>query len=301
VSDMLQLGVPDDFQLQNRQECFADRGRERRLDSLPLPPNRTGGSPASGSPVSGSPRRGLMRVQGRQREHSMHFSEHQHPFGPERWVNRWRASLLSPFGHSHCCCRHRSAPFESTFLHPFAPSPLRDFFAPMGALTPAQPGSSGRSSMNSGSFSEQVSLIHASGLLDHSVSTHLMRHCRRFLTLPFSSTASRFRSRLPPCIAGSPITPGRIEFVILRTGRSPPAAPHHASLRRSCTRFQAGERMPWRLTLVATKYVKAFCGSHSLVPWSLTLPGENPIHCYIERERPQGKPQRVRPSCDRPA
>ena len=34
-------------------EC--DRGRERRLVSLPLPPNRTGGSPASGSPVGGSP------------------------------------------------------------------------------------------------------------------------------------------------------------------------------------------------------------------------------------------------------
>ena len=212
--------------------------------SLPLPPNRTGGSPASGSPVGGSPLRGLMRVQGRQREHSMHFNEPQHPFGPERRVNRWRASLLSPFGHSHWCCPHRSALFESTFLHPFAPSPLRDFFAPMGALTPAQPGSSGLSSMNSGSFSEQVSLIHASGLLDHSVSNHLMRHCRRFHTLPFSSTASRFRSRLRPCIAGSPITPGRIEFVILRTGRSPPAAPHHASLRRSCIRLQAGERLP---------------------------------------------------------
>src|SRR6266481_2569263 len=28
-----------------------NRGRERRLVSLPLPPNRTGGSPASGSPV----------------------------------------------------------------------------------------------------------------------------------------------------------------------------------------------------------------------------------------------------------
>jgi hypothetical protein len=102
----------------------------------------------------------------------------------------------------------------------------------------------GTISMNSGSFSEQVSLIHASGLLDHSVSNHLMRHCRRFHTLPLSSTASRFRSRLRPCIAGSPITPGRIEFVILRTGRSPPAAPHHASLRRSCIRLQAGECLP---------------------------------------------------------
>ena len=225
-------------------ERLFDRGRERRLDSLPLPPNRTGGSPASGSPVSGSPQRGLMRVQGKQREHSMHFNEHQHPFSPERRVNRGLSSSLSPIRHSHRSCRHRSALFESTFLHPFAPSPLRDFFAPMGALTPAQPGSSGLSSMNSGSFSEQVSLIHASGLLDHSVSNHLMRHCRRFHTLPFSSTASRFRSRLRPCIAGSPITPGRIEFVILRTGRSPPAAPHHASLRRSCIRLQAGERLP---------------------------------------------------------
>jgi hypothetical protein len=37
---------------------------------------------------------------------------------------------------------------------------------------------------------------------------------------------------------------GRIEFVILRTGRSPPAAPHHASLRRSCSWLQAGERLP---------------------------------------------------------
>ena len=40
------------------------------------------------------------------------------------------------------------------------------------------------------------------------------------------------------------MAPGRIEFVILRTGRSPPAALHHASLRRSCIRLQAGERFP---------------------------------------------------------
>src|SRR5437870_12568754 len=36
-----------------------NRGREKRLVSFPLPPNRTGGSPASGSPVGGSPPRGL--------------------------------------------------------------------------------------------------------------------------------------------------------------------------------------------------------------------------------------------------
>jgi hypothetical protein len=40
------------------------------------------------------------------------------------------------------------------------------------------------------------------------------------------------------------MAPGRIEFVILRTGRSPPAALHHASPRRSGIRLQAGERLP---------------------------------------------------------
>ena len=45
-------------------------------------------------------------------------------------------------------------------------------------------------------------------------------------------------------MAGSSLAPGRIEFVILRTGCSPPAALHHASLRRSGIRLQAGERLP---------------------------------------------------------
>ncbi len=98
--------------------------------------------------------------------------------------------------------------------------------------------------MNSVSVGEQVSLIHASCLLNHSVSTHLTPRCCRFCTLPLSSTAFPFGSRLRPWLAGSSLAPGRIEFVILRTGRSPPAALHHASLRRSCIRLQAGERLP---------------------------------------------------------
>src|SRR2546425_11019236 len=40
-------------------ENSLDRGRERRLDSLPLPPNRTGGFSPSRSPVGGSPPRGV--------------------------------------------------------------------------------------------------------------------------------------------------------------------------------------------------------------------------------------------------
>jgi hypothetical protein len=37
---------------------------------------------------------------------------------------------------------------------------------------------------------------------------------------------------------------GQIEFVIPRVNHPPPAAPHPASRRRSCSRLQAGERMP---------------------------------------------------------
>lgn len=127
---------------------------------------------------------------------------------------------------------------------PFAPSQLRDFIATMGALTPARLRFFGTSSMNAGSVNEQVSLIHARCLPDHSVSTHLTPRCHRFCTLPLSSTAFRRRSRLHLRTAGSSSAPGRIEFVILRTGRSPPAALHHALLRRSCIRLQAGERLP---------------------------------------------------------
>ncbi len=93
-------------------------------------------------------------------------------------------------------------------------------------------------------FTEQVSLIHAHRLPHHSVSTHLMLRYHRFHTLPLSSIAFPFGSRLRLYEAGSSKTPGRIEFVILRTGGSPPAALHHALLRRSCIRLQAGERLP---------------------------------------------------------
>jgi len=100
--------------------------------------------------------------------------------------------------------------------------------------------------MNSVLSAAQVSLIHASGLLNHSVSKHLMHPRRHFLTLPLSATGFPLPlgSGLHLSRAGSSSAPGRIEFVILRTGRSPPAALHHASLRRSGSWLQAGERLP---------------------------------------------------------
>jgi hypothetical protein len=187
-----------------------------------------------------------MRVHGRQREHPMHFNEHQHPFGSERRVNHGHSSSLSQFWHSRCYCHHRSAPFESTFLRSLRSISVTRLLSYYGRSDSCSLRLFGTWSMNSGSFSEQVSLIHARRLLDHSVSNHLTRLCRRFYTLPLSSTAFPFRSRLRPWLAGSPTMPGRIEFVILRTGRSPPAALHHASRRRSCIRLQDGERFTWR-------------------------------------------------------
>jgi hypothetical protein len=51
--------------------------------------------------------------------------------------------------------------------------------------------------------------------------------------------ASGDTSRLHHSLAGSPESPGRNGFVNLRTGRSPPVAPHPASRRRSYSRLQA--------------------------------------------------------------
>ena len=118
---------------------------------------------------------------------------------------------------------------------PFAPSPLRDFVATMGALTPAGP------SPTMG----QVSLIHVSDLPISPSPTTPQALDADFARYPSSHRVSCLRrSRLHLFPAGSPTLTGRIEFVTLRMDRSPPAAPHPASRRRSCSRLQAGERIP---------------------------------------------------------
>src|SRR5260370_22338862 len=98
--------------------------------------------------------------------------------------------------------------------------------------------------MNTLLSDRQVSLIHTLSLPDHSVSNHLAPTLVAFSRYPSAPALAVSRSRLRPRHAGSSGIPGRIEFLIVQTGRSPPAAPHPASWRRSCTRFQAGERIP---------------------------------------------------------
>ena len=135
---------------------------------------------------------------------------------------------------------------SSTFLSPFARRPLRRFNATTDALTPVGLALRGKH-LNSSLSSPQVSLIHARNLLDHSVVNHPVLPRHRFHTLPLSVTDFRplsERSGFHPSLAGSSQTPGRITFVILRTDRSPPVAPHPASRRRSDGRLQVGERRP---------------------------------------------------------
>ena len=108
---------------------------------------------------------------------------------------------------------------------PFAPGPLRPFLALMGALTPARSVAAVLGLFPAATRSaprEQVSLIHALGLPaipspTTGASPDRLRTSWRIgpdrLGLPLAG----FRS----LSAGSPYRVGRIEFVILRTGRSP--------------------------------------------------------------------------------
>ena len=105
-------------------------------------------------------------------------------------------------------------------------------------------------------YSRQLSLLHVHRLPVRSISNHLACPLRRFSTIRHSRaflfpTAFPMRSgshadfsarqacsglHLSP--AGSPDMPSRSEFVILRTGPSPPIALHLASERRSYGRLQ---------------------------------------------------------------
>ena len=136
--------------------------------------------------------------------------------------------------------------YSSTFLRPFAPSPLRDFFATMDALTPASSAlRSSTSNMNTVSVRRQVSLIHVSDLPIPPSPTTPQALDADFSRYPSSRRVSHCRgSRFHLSLAGSPTLTGRIEFLIVRMDRSPPVAPHPASRRRSYSWLQAGERIP---------------------------------------------------------
>ena len=225
----------------------------------PLPPNRTGGSPASGSPVGGSPPRGLTgrdmgRCQGiqpmRRKEHALlgrrqHALRPDRPFGPRPSgqdlsvaSSRHRHWRRSSFGQS---VRH-----ASTFLHPFARRALPRVFAPMGALTPVRSALRPPRGMNTALSPDRSPCFTSRAFA--AIPPPLTR---RSTVVAFARDPSERRlprvfagPRLHHWLAGSPVPSGRIEFVILRTGRSPSDALHLLSRERSFRRLQAGARLP---------------------------------------------------------
>jgi len=140
-----------------------------------------------------------------------------------------------------CSCLH--AP--STSLRSLRSIPITGLLRYYGRSDSCRPGFSAFPGEYTGSGPEQVSLLHAPELpIPPSPTTHQPLDVA-FARYPSAHRVSRrFGSRFRLYSAGSPALAGRIEFVILQMDRSPPAALHPASRRRSCSRLQAGERIP---------------------------------------------------------
>jgi len=138
----------------------------------------------------------------------------------------YRRSVFGRLGH-----------VASTFLEPFAPPVLPGLDATMAPLTPARrPG--GRL-VRAGLSASWV------WPSTHSASNHPADPAIAFTRYPSASrTSGSPRSGFRHGYAGSPYDVAESSSLALRTGRSPPVAPHPASRRRSYLQLQAGERVP---------------------------------------------------------
>ena len=166
--------------------------------------------------------------------HLAPYRGRQHAFAPCPRFGPWVSPKVlsagsSPSGHLRRFPVRSHGLHASTFLPPFAPRPLRRFTATMGALTPQ------RLTRPLGSPRLPRAAFPPFRLQPPDErSPSLSRATLHRGEYPGSSVrfpASPFPSRLAH-------SPSRIEFVILRTGGSPPVAPHPASLRRSYDRFR---------------------------------------------------------------
>ena len=124
----------------------------------------------------------------------------------------------------------------STFLSPFAPRPLRRFSAPMRTVTPRQV-----------SCPTEVSPLHVTRRFETILPPNTQRPPSSLShATPQLDGSPLTGARLRQWLAGSPATSGRIKFVSLRTGLSPPVALHLASRRRSYLRFPGRRAYAWR-------------------------------------------------------
>jgi len=167
-----------------------------------------------------------------------------------RFCRRRTASATGTARRHWVANRAAVHPGPSTSLRPFAPGPLQALLRSYGRsdscslrrdsarVIPRRP--------SDRLLREQVSRIHAPGLPTlPSPNTCGCSASPRHVTyrwieprvLPHGSSPNG-NSGLRLQLAGSPHRTGRIEFLIVRTGRSPPAAPHPVLPRRSCSRLQ---------------------------------------------------------------
>ena len=236
----------------------------------PLPPNRTGGFPASGFPVGGSPRRGLTdpNPSDTERPHGPNPNRACGPAPPQGVVNMASQVIVGarpvalatkvPVGlarrHLDRCRLRRFPLSSSTFLRSLRSRPVTALLRSYGRSDSCSPALFSALPRRRGWLLDgQVSLIHALGL-PTILSPNTCgccaspRHvtCRRVVPrkLPHGKTPNG-NSGLRPYYAGSPHLTGRIEFrfpphsgEVLRTGRSPPMAPHPVSRRRSDLQLQ---------------------------------------------------------------
>ena len=223
---------------------------------LPLPPNRTCGSPASGSPVGGftSERIDGLVVGcevGEQPTPSKEALEHlfrPQLRGPSTCI--WLGQTVPAQAHwprespARLALRALTrglhfrlpSPHASTFLSPFAPRPLRRFSAPMGTVTPRQV-----------SCPTEVSPLHVTRRFETILPPNTQRPPSSLShATPQLDGSPLTGSRLRLWLAGSPGSSGRIKFVSLRTGLSPPVALHPASRRRSYLRLPGRRAYAWR-------------------------------------------------------
>jgi len=198
------------------------------------------------------------------RIHSLGWKAEPTLYPPPLWrvVNRDRfliGSVLSrapeeesPTGlasrHSRWLALCRLEPDPSTSLRSLRSRPITALPSYYGRSDSCPRGSSSLPGEGvAASRNEQVSLIHVPGL---PIIPSPTTRCSLGVALSRYPSARRashwYGSGLHLSLAGSPAAPGRIEFVILRTDRSPPAALHLASWRRSCSRFTGRRAYTWR-------------------------------------------------------
>ena len=169
---------------------------------------------------------------------------------PRARFPRWRTDPSTGTARRHWAEAYPAAvhPCSSTFLRPFAPSPLQALRRSYGRSDSCPPGSSALLGHEHRLSGAQVSLISHPTFRPFRLQPPAGAPNRQS-TLPMGVSnragfPTRHRNRnsgLRHLLADSPHSAGRIEFSFLsqgrdflRTGRSPPAAPHPVSPRRSC-------------------------------------------------------------------